>query len=161
MKCLRKMGKAGIVEMRGSADTTGRADTVLTTKRKRGEETDIDRGETRRKMKSEVRDIDQGELGTAKEKATSVAHGGVQTIRIVQMVAKGQNAIIHPTKSLAEERTTANIGVRRNRKTVVKHTIARERTNVYAAIDEHVDDEESIAIDRHLLTAGSYYISAL
>lgn len=155
------MGNAEIVEMRGSVDTTGRADTALTTKRKRGEETGIDRGDTRRKTTSEVRDIDQGELRTAKEKATSIAHGGVQTIRIVQMAAKGQNSIIHLTTSTAEERTTANTGVRRNRETVVEHATARERTNVHAAIDEHIDEEEAITIDRHLLTAGSYYISVL
>lgn len=149
------MAKAETVEMRGSAGITGRGDTALTTKRKRREEIDTDRGDMRIKTIGEVRDIDHGGLKTVMLKATSIAHGGVQMIRNVQMVAKGQNAIIHPTTNMAEDGTTANTGERRNRETVVRHTTARERTNVRAATDEHIDKISSIAIDRHLLTAGS------
>lgn len=149
------MAKVETVEMRGSAGITGREDTALTTKRKSGEETDTGQGDMRIKTISEVRDIDHGESKTVMLKATSIAHGGVQMIRIVQMVAKGQNAIIHPTTNTAEHGMTANTGERRNRETAVEHTTARERTNVRAAIDKHIENKSSIAIDRHLLTAGS------
>ena len=71
------MAKAETVEMRGSAGITGRGDTALTTKTKRGEETDIDRGDMERKTKSEVRDTDQGESRTVKEKTINIAHGGM------------------------------------------------------------------------------------
>jgi len=148
------MGKAEIVAMRGSAGITGRADTALTTKRKRGEETDIDRGDMRRKTISEVRDTDHGESKTAMANATSIAHGRVQTIRIVQMVEKGQNAIIPPTMNTTGDGTIASTNERMSSGITVEHTTARETTSVRDAIEGHVDNEASIATDRHLLTAS-------
>lgn len=153
MRCLKKAGKAKTVAMRGSAGTTGRGDTALMMKTKTGEETNTDQGDMGRKTMDEVKDADQGELRTMKENATSTAHGGTQTIKIVQMVAKNQNAIIPPTMNTTGDGTIANTGGRIKSETTAKHMTAQKRMSVLAAIEAHIDNEASIA--SHLLTAGS------
>ena len=56
---------------------------------------------------------------------------------------------------MAEEGTTANTGERREKENTVKDVTGRERIIALAVTEEYIDDEGSIAIYRHLLTAGS------
>ena len=51
--------------------------------------------------------------------------------------------------------TTANIRERREREIIVQDPTDQERIIALVVIEEQIDDEASIAIDRHLLTAGS------
>ena len=146
---------AKIAEMRGSAGITGRGDMALTTKRMRRRERDIDQGDMARKTTDEVRNTDHDELRMAIEKATSTAHGGMSTIKIVRMDARSQNAIIHPMTSTIDDGTTANTGGRNNGETTIKHTNARERTNVRVAIEEQISNKAPIAIGCRMLTVGS------
>jgi hypothetical protein len=107
-----------------------------------------------------VRDTDHDELKTGMVKATSTAHGGVWTIKIEQMVARGQNAMLHQKMNTADDGMIASTGGRKKTETTVKHATARERIIALAVIEEQVDNAGSITMNCRLLTAGSFEMYA-
>jgi hypothetical protein len=148
--------------MRGSADITGRGGTALTTKMKRGEEIDTGQGDMTRKTISGVRDTDRDELKTVTVKTTSTAHGELQMIKIGQMVARGQNAMLHQRTNTIDDGMTADTGGRKKAETTVKRATVRERIIALVVIEEQGDEEGSIMTHCRLLTTGSFrtYASA-
>ena len=136
MRCRRRTEKAETAETTESAGITDHGDTALTTRRKRGEEIDTDQDEMRRKTISGVRDTDHDESRTGMLKATSTARGGMWTIKIGHMVARGQNAMLHQRMNTADDGMIANTGGRKKTETIVEHETARERIIALVVIEE-------------------------